>query len=112
MPAWYQRTSIAVACPRYEGYGLTLFEAAACGCAVIGTRTGAFPLLIEDGRSGFLTPPGDVGALSQALRALIGDPERRTALGAAAREVVQREFSVESEARQLARVYEQLFSAP
>ncbi len=109
---WYQRTAIAVACPRYEGYGLTLFEAAASGCAVIGSRTGAFPLLIEDGRTGFLTAPGEVNSLTKALRTLLSDPQRRLELAQAAREKVRREFSVEQEARQLAQVYEELLGTP
>jgi len=90
---------------------LTLFEASACGCAVIGSNTGAFPLLIEEGRTGFLTPPGDVTALSQALRTLLADEARRKKLAAAAREKVVREFSVEHEARQLAKVYDGLLGA-
>lgn len=107
---WYQRAAIAVACPRYEGYGLTLFEAAACGCAVIGSKTGAFPLLIEDGKTGFLTDPGDAESLSRALRAMLSDSQRRQEMAQAAREKVRREFSVEQEARQLARVYDDLLT--
>jgi len=105
---WYQRTAIAVACPRYEGYGLTLFEAAACGCAVIGSNTGAFPLLIEEGKTGFLTAPGDVESLTSALRSMLSDHVQLKNLGGAAREKVVREFSVEQEARQLAKVYDEL----
>jgi mannosyltransferase len=105
---WYQRAAIAVACPRYEGYGLTLFEAAACGCAVIGSNTGAFPLLIEEGKTGFLTAPGEVESLSRALRDMLSDSARRGNLAEAAREKVVREFSVEHEARQLAKVYDAL----
>ncbi|MFO1488604.1 MAG: glycosyltransferase [Verrucomicrobiota bacterium] len=108
---WYQRSAIAVACPRYEGYGLTLLEAAASGCAVIGSNTGVFPLLIEDGRTGFLTPAGDVESLSRALRTLLADPERRHKLAEAVREKVRRDFSVEREARELAKVYDDLLGA-
>ena len=105
---WYQRATIAVACPRYEGYGLTLFEAAACGCAVIGSNTGAFPLLIEEGKTGFLTTPGDDATLVEALRKMLSDEARRRNLAEAAREKTVREFSVEHEARQLAEVYDAL----
>ena len=108
IPVWYQRASIAVACPRYEGYGLTLFEAAACGCAVIGSNTGAFPLLIEERRTGFLVSPGEIESLSRALRTLLSDPSHLKAMGQAAREKVVREFSVEREARQLAKLYDEL----
>jgi mannosyltransferase len=111
IPIWYQRASIAVACPRYEGYGLTLFEAAACGCAVIGSNTGAFPLLIEEGKSGFLVSPGEVESLSRALRTMLRNPSQIEAMGRAAREKVVREFSVEREARQLAKLYDELLGS-
>ncbi|MEK9721273.1 MAG: glycosyltransferase family 4 protein, partial [Quisquiliibacterium sp.] len=39
---WYRRCLICVACPRYEAFGLTPFEAAGAGCAPICSRTGAF----------------------------------------------------------------------
>jgi mannosyltransferase len=69
MGNFLQGMDIVVACPRYEGFGLTLFEAASHGCAIIGTETGAFPTLIGDQERGKLVPCGDIKKLSQALRA-------------------------------------------
>jgi glycosyltransferase involved in cell wall biosynthesis len=46
--------------------------------------------IIDDGRDGVLVPAGDVGALSRALLDVVGDEERRRALGAAALETARR----------------------
>jgi glycosyltransferase involved in cell wall biosynthesis len=55
------------------------------GRPVIGTSIGGHTDMLDKG-TGVLVPQGDVAALRQAMEGLIGDPERRAALGAAAAE--------------------------
>jgi glycosyltransferase involved in cell wall biosynthesis len=69
----------------FEALGISLVEAAACGLACIGSRTGGIVDVIEDGKSGLLVPPGDVAGLLAALLRLARDPGLRTALGTEAR---------------------------
>ncbi|MSP68440.1 MAG: colanic acid biosynthesis glycosyltransferase WcaL [Alphaproteobacteria bacterium] len=76
-----------------DGLPNVLVEAASQGLACVATWAGAIPELIEDGRSGLLVKPGDADALAQALAALIRDPARRRALGAAAAARVGRDFA-------------------
>ncbi|MET0552862.1 MAG: glycosyltransferase family 4 protein [Vicinamibacteria bacterium] len=76
----------------FEALGLSLIEAAACGLACVGSRTGGIVDVIDDGRSGLLVPPGDVAALAAALGALVADPVRRAVFGAAGRAVVEERF--------------------
>src|SRR6185436_7465257 len=70
---------------QFEGLGISLVEAAACGLACIGSRTGGIVDVIEHGRSGLLTEPGDVAGLTDAILRLARDPGARAALGAEAR---------------------------
>lgn len=82
----YDRAAI-VACPsRREGFGVVCAEAMAHGRAVVASDVGGLRDLIVDGETGLLVPPGDVPALRAALERLLGDPELRRRLGAAARE--------------------------
>ncbi len=73
-----------------EGMPIALLEAMANGLPIIATRVGAIPDLIEDGVDGVLVEPGDPAALAAALAAVLGDAERRAALGVAARERAER----------------------
>ena len=77
-----------------DGLPNVLLEAQSQGLACIATRVSGIPELIDDGETGLLTMPGDPAALAGALAALIGDPERRTWLGAAGERRVRREFDM------------------
>jgi glycosyltransferase involved in cell wall biosynthesis len=67
-----------------EAFGLTIAEAMATGCAVVASRIGAIPELVESGESGVLVPPGDVPALAAALANLVSRPDERHRLSAGA----------------------------
>lgn len=60
-------------------------EAGAAGVAVVGTRVGGVPEMVEEGRSALLVPAGDVAALRAAIHSLVLDPARRARMGAAGR---------------------------
>lgn len=109
MHAWYQRCLLCVACPRYEPFGLTPFEAAASGCALVCSRTGAFEQLVTPGFNGELVPSGDVSALSDAVVRVMSDTNSAIQMGERAREVVAQRFSLQAEAAGIARVYAELF---
>ncbi len=55
----------------WENSPLVLLEALAAGVPVVASRTGGVPELVDDGCSGRLVPPGDPGALAEALRAVV-----------------------------------------
>lgn len=76
----------------YEALGLSLIEAAASGLPAVGARTGGIVDVIEDGASGWLVSPGDVGALAARLRDLAADAAGRERLGGRAREIVLDRF--------------------
>ncbi|MFO7691738.1 MAG: glycosyltransferase family 4 protein [Vicinamibacterales bacterium] len=68
-----------------DGLPNTVMEALASGTALIATRVGGIPSVIEHGRTGWLVAERDAGALEAALDHLLADPHARAALGSAAR---------------------------
>lgn len=89
------KTSIVCLPTTYkEGLPRLLVEAGACGRPVVATDIPGCRLVVRNGENGQMIPPGDVAALTTALRTLILDPELRKKMGARGREIVVQEFSV------------------
>ncbi|MEA2864020.1 MAG: mannosyltransferase, partial [Bradyrhizobium sp.] len=105
---WYRRLTIYAFTSRNEGFGLTLIEAMAVGAALVASRAGAAELVVEDGLTGVLTPPGDAVALVVALEPLMRDPASAADMGARGRARVLEKFSLDAEARRIADVYRRL----
>jgi len=84
-----------------DGIPVALMEAMALGVPVISTAISGIPELIEDGVSGWLTPPCDAAALARALRRLLTHPEQADALARVARAIIEREFDVNRNAARL-----------
>ncbi len=106
---WYQRCLLCVACPRYEPFGLTPFEAAATGCALVCSRTGAFEQLVQPGINGELVPPGDAASLAEAVVRVMSNVAAARQMGARARETVAGRFTLQAEAAGIGRVYKAVF---
>lgn len=102
---WYRALSVLVQPSYSEGYGLALLEGLASGCCVVAARIPGSAGIIEDGRTGFLYPPGDVAALRSILRRLMQHPEEAHAVGGAAAEEARARHGVELETRRLAAIY-------
>lgn len=71
---------------RHEAFGLVNLEAMLAGKAVIASRAGGVPEILQDKQSGLLVPPGDAGALADAIARLLTNISLRRELGAAGRE--------------------------
>jgi N-acetyl-alpha-D-glucosaminyl L-malate synthase BshA len=67
-----------------ESFGLAALEAMACGAPVVATRAGGLPEVIDDGVNGILEPVGSVEAMGRRAVELLRDPERYSAMRAAA----------------------------
>jgi glycosyltransferase involved in cell wall biosynthesis len=102
----YNHAQIMVSPSLYEGFGLPAAEAMACGTPVVATTAGAFPEVVAAGETGLLVPPGDGAALADAIQSLLGDPDRRLAMGAAGVERIERQFSWRACAERTLALYE------
>jgi len=89
----------------------TAKEAMATGLPVVATRHGGIPELVEDGVSGLLVPERDPAALAEAVRALLGDPERRRAMGRAGARIVRERFSLDRQIDRLEEIYRAVTSS-
>lgn len=93
-----------------EGLGVAAIEAMAAGRAVVASRVGGLPELIDDDRQGLLVPPGDPHALAGAIARCLAEAPLRARLGAAGRERAEA-FSTRAMARGTEAVYERALAA-
>lgn len=90
---------------RWEALGIALIEAMACGLPAIGSRLGGIPEVIDEDVTGILVPPGDPGALADAIRSLAGDPARAAEMGRLGRERAASSFGLARMADEIERIY-------
>lgn len=79
LSGWYKAADAFLLTSLYEGYGMTLVEAAAAGCPIATTDVGVARELIRDGEDSFVCPVGDAGCLTAALSTLLENPDKRRA---------------------------------
>lgn len=79
-----------------EGLGVAAMQAGAAGIPVVGGRAGGIPEVVKDGETGLLCPPGDAGAVAEAIARLLTDPETGRAMGRRARARIESRFSIDA----------------
>ncbi|MBF4462677.1 MULTISPECIES: glycosyltransferase [unclassified Rathayibacter] len=105
MPAMLRSAEVVVCAPWYEPFGITPLEAMACGVPVVATSVGGLIDTVVEDVTGVHVPPRDPAALAAALTALLTDPERARAYGAAGRDRVESRYSWERVAADTERAY-------
>lgn len=100
----FSRSTVFVLPTLREAFGLAFLDAMACGLPCVGTRVGAVPEIVEEGETGLLVPPGDDGALAEAIESLLDDPARARAMGLAGRQRVAERWRWEQVAERLERL--------
>ncbi len=110
-PAPDLRAADVVVIPsRYDGMALILLEAMACGAAIVATRVPGTSAL---GGAGQLVPVEDPESLAEAVDALLlADPQRRRALGAAARERAVEHYSLQRSLQGILGLWQSLGARP
>lgn len=88
-------SSVFVLSSRYEGFGMVIIEAMACGVPPVSFACPCGPRdIISDGEDGLLVPPGDTEKLAESICRLIEDESLRRTMGQQARKSVER-FRIE-----------------
>jgi len=94
-----------------EGIPLSILEAMASQKAIVATRVGGIPEVIQDGIDGILIDPRDPMALKRALQNLWQSPDIRSRLGKAARLEIERNYSSRNRTRRIFEIYDQLLNS-
>jgi glycosyltransferase involved in cell wall biosynthesis len=87
----YRDSAILALSSRYEGFGLVLIEANACGIPCVAMTCHCGPRdIIKDGENGLLVPEGDIQSMASALSKLMEDDDLRYLMGRKALEMSKR----------------------
>jgi sugar transferase (PEP-CTERM/EpsH1 system associated) len=103
--AYLQLMTVFALTSRSEGMPLVILEAWASGVPVVATRVGGLPELIDQGKTGLLSSPGDDTTLAADLCRLLTDKTLAATLSAAGRQRVESMFSVDRMAANYHRHY-------
>jgi glycosyltransferase involved in cell wall biosynthesis len=95
-----------------EGSPLVTLEAMAAGVPVVASAVGGIPDQIRHDKEGLLVPPGDTGALGDALLELLRDPDRARRLGEAGRRRAASQFSHATMVRRIEEIYRDVLGRP
>jgi teichuronic acid biosynthesis glycosyltransferase TuaC len=97
--------SVFVLPSRNEGLGCVYLEAMSCGKPVVACRGQGIEELIDHGKNGWLIPVDGIEELVQGLSVLLGSPELRAGIGAAARQTILEKLTLSHQAQHLAKIY-------
>lgn len=92
----------------YENLPYTVMEAFASSKAVVASRIGGIPEMVDDGVNGLLFPAGDSGALADRLRRMLGDRPAREEMGRRGREKAEGRYGREKHYGEIERIYREV----
>lgn len=89
-----------------ESLGMVFLEAQSCGLPVVAFDNGGIPEVVQNNRTGILTPPGNEGAFDQALANLLEDRKKRRTMGKNAASYVRQHHDISTNYRLLGKMLE------
>jgi glycosyltransferase involved in cell wall biosynthesis len=93
-----------------ESFGRVLVEAMAAGIPVIGMLGGGAKEIVADGQTGWLIEPGDTPTMARRISELAANPTQRSVMGEAGLQRAEQLYSLDSCARRVFDVYQQVVS--
>jgi glycosyltransferase involved in cell wall biosynthesis len=97
LSSYYKTANLFLLTSRYEGYGLTLVEAAACGCPIIATNVGIATSLIKNGQNGFVVASRDRMEFVRRIMEIINTPGMREHMSINAKDFVTEQIGTNKE---------------
>lgn len=108
IPEVYSFTDVAILSSWSEGLPQSILQAMASGVPVVATRVGGVPEVVQNEKTGILVEPGDYEGLAEGIIRILKNPELATVLVKNARELVQRDYSVEHMLDKIENLYKKL----
>jgi len=108
LPKYYSASDIVVFPSLFEGFGIPVLEAMACGKPVITTRTGEIPYIITDFKNGLLINVNDSESLYEKIKFLIKNENVRMRLGKNGRKLVVEKYNWKMVAKGVKKIYQEL----
>lgn len=108
MPSVYASLDVMVSASRQEGLPVALLEGMASGLPLVATAVGAVPSVIREGQTGILIPPENAELLASSILELLRDAPMRQRFGAAARTLIEDEFSADRMTSEYLHLYEEV----
>lgn len=95
----------------WEAFPISVLEALACGVPQVATTVGGTGEAVADGETGLLCPPGDPGALADAIVSLLSDSAMRARMSEASRARHSALFTLDRMAAETAAVYDSVLES-
>jgi glycosyltransferase involved in cell wall biosynthesis len=104
-------TNIQVLSSHQEGFSNAILEGMACSLPLVVTHVGGNPEAVIDDYNGYVVPPHNSEQLANALKKLLSDDSRRSAMGERGRQRIEELFTLRVMAQQYRKLYEQFDKA-
>jgi glycosyltransferase involved in cell wall biosynthesis len=108
MPDVYFASDVLAVTSDNEGTNVSAIEAQATGMAVVSTRVGGMPSVVQDGETGFVAEPEHERALASAIARLLFDDHLRLSFGVAGEQLARARFSLDRLVTDADELYQQL----
>lgn len=109
LPLWYNAATLYVYPSHFEGFGLPVLEAMACGTPVITSTASSLPEITGADGAARLVDPGDVEALAEAMVEIMGRPDMQKTMAKQGR-LRAANFNWQKTARETIKIYQQVLA--
>ncbi|MBI4153842.1 glycosyltransferase family 4 protein [Candidatus Woesearchaeota archaeon] len=104
---WYQKSLIFILPSMYEAFARVVAEAEACGCAIVATRVGGIPEVVNS-KAGFLVDHGEWDKMEERIEYLLDNPDATRKMGIQGRKYVEENFDSDVVVKKLVGIYENM----